>query len=235
MQEVETELVLEEGPVQVHRVPIDYSGYFAVQEPAARQKNPPAILIALHGYGQSCRRFIRNFAALRERDFLVVAPQAINQFYWERGKVGFAWITRFMRDRTLDHTVAYFDRVMGAVEHQFAFDPERVFLMGFSNGAAMAFRLGTRGGMAPAGIISCCGDLPLDVEERLPQLGRFPVLIVHGKDDPMVKLQKSLDAESALRAHGFDVETHYFPGNHELRPEEVDRMMEWLERKAAAV
>ena len=221
------------GPA-LYRIPIEYSAYYAVQEAVGSHSSPPALLIAMHGYGQSCKRFIQNFSALADRNFLVIAPQAINHFYWERGKVGFAWLTRFMRDQTLSDTFDYFERVLRAVEQDFDFDPERVFLMGFSNGAAMAFRLGTSGLVKPAGIVACCGDLPADVAERLPDLERFPVLIAHGKEDPMVSLDKAHEAEAALRSNGFETETLFFDGGHEMRPAEMDRILNWLQEKASS-
>lgn len=221
------------GPA-LYRIPIEYSAYYAVQEAVGSHSSPPALLIAMHGYGQSCKRFIQNFSALADRNFLVIAPQAINHFYWERGKVGFAWLTRFMRDQTLSDTFDYFERVLRAVEQDFDFDPERVFLMGFSNGAAMAFRLGTSGLVKPAGIVACCGDLPADVAERLPDLERFPVLIAHGKEDPMVSIDKAREAESALRSNGFETETLFFDGGHEMRPAEMDRILNWLQEKASS-
>ncbi len=221
------------GPA-LYRIPIEYSAYYAVQEAVGSHSSPPALLIAMHGYGQSCKRFIQNFSALADRNFLVIAPQAINHFYWERGKVGFAWLTRFMRDQTLSDTFDYFERVLRAVDRDFDFDPERVFLMGFSNGAAMAFRLGTSGLVKPAGIVVCCGDLPADVAERLPDLERFPVLIAHGKEDPMVSIDKAREAEAALRSNGFETETLFFDGGHEMRPAEMDRILNWLQEKASS-
>ena len=217
----------------LYRIPIDYSAYYAVQEAVGSHSRPPALLIAIHGYGQSCKCFIQNFSALADRNFLVVAPQAINQFYWERGKVGFTWLTKFMREQTLSDTIDYFERVLRAVEQDFAFDPERVFLMGFSNGAAMAFRLGTSGVVKPAGIVACCGDLPADVAERLDGMEPFPVLIAHGKEDSMVNLDKAREAESVLRSSGFETETLFFDGGHEMGSTELDRILDWLQEKAS--
>lgn len=222
------------GETTIHRIPIEYSSYFAVQEPAPGHDEPPALLIALHGYGQSCKGFIRNFERLREHNFLVVAPQAVNQFYWEQGKVGFTWVTRYMREQTMSHTMDYLGRVVGAVKEQYAFDPKRVYLFGFSNGVAMSFRLGASGAVQPAGIVGCCGDLPKDVESQLDGLERFPVLLLHGEEDTMVHAEKTREAEVALRAHDYEVETVYFPAGHELRPEELDRVCEWLCAKARA-
>ena len=65
--------------VSVEPLRIDFTVYYAIQEPERNGDKPPALLLALHGYGQSARSFIRPFAPLRQRDTLVVAPQAPNQ------------------------------------------------------------------------------------------------------------------------------------------------------------
>jgi len=224
-----------DGNPSLYRIPVQYSAYFTVQEPEIPQDEPPALVIALHGYGQSSRVFIKNFTALRKQNFLVVAPQAINQFYWRQGKVGFTWLTKFMRDRTLDDTLDYFQQVLHALENQFSFDPTRIFLVGFSNGAAMAFRLGTSGLLRPAGIIACCGDLPPDVAQRLPGLEKFSVLLTHGKDDKTVQIEKSRQAEATLEANALDFDTYYYDGGHEMTTDAIDRMIEWLTEKSSAV
>ena len=234
MAEKQTAERLNGNGAALYRIPIDYTAYYAVQEAVGSHSRPPALLIAMHGYGQSCKGFIQNFSALAGRNFLVVAPQAINHFYWERGKVGFTWLTKFMREQTLSDTFDYLERVLRAVEQDFAFDPERVFLMGFSNGAAMAFRLGASGLVKPSGIVAFCGDLPEDVAERLADLERFPVLIAHGKEDPMVSLDKAREAEAALRSNGFETETLFFDGGHEMRPAELDQILNWLHEKASS-
>ena len=65
MAEAKSEPVSVDGHVDIHRVGIEYSGYYAVQEPEGELERAPGLLIALHGYGQSCKGFIKNFSGLR--------------------------------------------------------------------------------------------------------------------------------------------------------------------------
>lgn len=229
-----SEQVTQDGEVRIFRVPIEYSGYFSMQEPSRTGDAPPALLIAAHGHAQSCKGFIKNFAPLRDDNFLVVAPQAINHFYWKRGKVGFGWITRYMRERTLEHTLEYLGRTIDVVREQNPFDEQRVFMLGFSNGAAMAWRLAASGIVKPAGLVSCCGDLPDDVQEKMPQLNPFPALIVHGDDDESMRVERGREAERILTAGEFDVTSHFYPGGHEVPTEEWEHIFSWLRKKAQA-
>jgi predicted esterase len=231
--ETKTERVLEEGPVAVHRLPIEWSGYFAVQEPAAAAAEAPALLIACHGYAQSCKGFIRNFTGLRERNWLVVAPQGASQLYWEDGKVGFSWMTRYMREHTIRDNSAYMARLVEAVRGQFRFDPSRVFALGFSQGSAMAHRLGASGVVRPAGVVQCGGDLPPDVAARLGELDPYPVLVVHGRGDTQMSFEKAQQGEGQLREAGWPVGVDYFEGEHDLPAEVVSRIVAWMEARAS--
>lgn len=229
----ETERVLEDGDIAVHRLPIEYSAYFAVQEPAEPVAAPP-LLVACHGYAQSCKGFIKNFQFLRERNWLVTAPQGANQLYWEGGKVGFTWMTRYMRENTIRDNLAYMARFLDAVRAGHAFDRKRIFALGFSQGSAMAHRLGAAGLVRPAGVVQCGGDLPPDVEEKLDDLPPYPVLIVHGRDDTSMSFEKAQEGERALRDHGWPVDTIYFDGAHDLPKEIVNEIVAWMEERSDA-
>lgn len=228
-----TERVLEDGGVGIHRLPIEWSAYFAVQEPARAAAEPPALLIACHGYAQSCKGFIKNFAALRERNWLVVAPQGANQLYWEGNRVGFTWMTRYMREFTIRDNLAYMERLVDAIRGQYRFDARRVFTLGFSQGSAMAHRLGAAGIVRPAGVVQCGGDLPPDVAAKLRELEQYPVRIVHGRRDTQMSFDKAVEGERQLRDAGWPVETDYFDGEHDLPAEVVERVVTWMERQAS--
>lgn len=233
VETTKTERVLDEGTVGIHRLPIEWSAYFAVQEPAAPAADAPALLIACHGYAQSCKGFIKNFAPLRDGNWLVVAPQGANQLYWENNKVGFTWMTRYMREYTIRDNIAYMERLMDAVRGQFRFDPRRVFALGFSQGSAMAHRLGAAGLARPAGVIQCGGDLPPDVAARLREMEPYPVLVVHGRGDAQMSFDKAQEGERQLREAGWPVETDYFEGDHDLPAEAVARIVAWMERQTS--
>ncbi len=229
----DSERVLEEGNVTVHRLPIQYSAYFAVQEPAQPASQMP-LLVACHGYAQSCKGFIRNFEPLRDRNWLVAAPQGANQFYWENGKVGFTWMTRYMREHTIRDNLAYMERFIDEIRNGFEVNPARMFALGFSQGSAMAHRLGAAGFFRPAGVIQCGGDLPPDVEARLGDIEPYPVLIVHGLQDKQMSLAKAQEGEAALRKHNWPVDTIYFEGEHDLPAGVVADIAGWMDRRPDA-
>ncbi len=218
--------------IRIGHMHIRHSVYYAVIEPAGTHPKPPALLIAAHGYGQSCKGFIRNFAPLADRNYLIVAPQGPNQFYWqETGKVGFTWMTRHGRENSIPDLMDYMAQLMERIEGEYTFDRDRVFSLGFSQGTALAFRFGASGIVAPRGVIACGGDLPPDVAERLDSLTRFPAMIVHGRDDTTMSFAKAEEGVATLRAHGYDTTTHYFDGGHDIGPDQVQEIAAWMERQ----
>lgn len=206
------------------------SVYYGVWEPTPRENELPGLLLAFHGYGQSANSFLQPLKPARERNLLVVAPQAPNQFYWQQGSnaVGFTWMTRYQRENSMADNRAYLAELMRILPEKYAFDPQRVYAIGFSQGVAMAFRFAESGVIKLQGLAAVCGDLPKDVEERLNDIEPFHVLVTHGKDDSVVSKQKSEDAAAALSAHGYEVETDFFEGGHELPDFMVQKILNWM-------
>lgn len=209
---------------------IAHSVDYAVCPPAKQADIPPTLLLALHGWGQNCARFSRWVAPLAERGFLVVVPQAPHQLYinYEPKTVGFNWLTIHEKERSITEFAEYMHQLIKTVHAEFPFDEGRVCLLGFSQGVSMSYRFAVRSGLNIGAVIACGSDLPPDVAEELPNREAFPVLIVHGKDDPMAKIDKAESAVAELKKHGFSPDTIFFNGGHQLPREVVGQIGDWL-------
>jgi len=217
--------------IRINRMPIQFSSYHAIQLQKDDYPDPPALLIATHGYGQSCKGFIKHFAPFRDKNILVVAPQGMNQFYWKNGRPGFSWMTSYMREYTIPDNLAYMAQLYEQIKQDYAFDEHKVFLLGFSQGVAMAFRFASSGLIKPRGVIACGGDLPPDTNEKLPTLEPYPVLVVHGTQDKTVVQEKSLECIEALTKHNFPVEKHFHDKGHEIPDDAVQIIGNWIEKQ----
>lgn len=86
---------------------------------------------------------------------------------------------------------------------------DKVALMGFSQGAMTALRLGLGEARGAAAILAYSGAL---VAPESPGPGPAPrILLVHGEDDEVVPAAASRQAEAALKAAGIAVEAAYRP------------------------
>jgi len=218
-----------------HALTIDLTVYYAVQPPDKTHTQAPALLLALHGWGQHCKRFLKAFQPLRDRNVLVAAPQAPHQFYVSLSpkKVGFNWLTLYHRDQGIADVNGYLARLLGVLQERYPYDPARIFLLGFSQGVSMAYRFAVSGGVQPAGLIACCSDLPPDVAKKLPSAVPFPVLLAYGADDTLVPEDKTHEAAAALAAHGFPFEEYRFAGGHEVTADLVAKVGGWMAAQAA--
>ncbi len=89
--------------------------------------------------------------------------------------------------------------------------PDAYALMGFSQGAMTALFTGLRMTPGPRAILAFSGALIAPEKLAAEMTNRAPVLLVHGEADDVVPVQRSRDAETALRAAGVPVEATYVP------------------------
>lgn len=219
-----------ERPQGLHAVSSRATMYYAMQLPDSGMGPNTDTLVVLHGWGQNARSFIRKFAPLRQHDVRIIAPQAPHQFYldMETRKVGFGWMTAFDRDRAIADLVSALDVVLDNVEAQQEMTPRSHYVLGFSQGVTIAWRYAMYGQRAVAGLVACGGDLPPDVQQALPSRTRFPVMLVHGRDDAIVPLSKAEAAAQALGARSFAFESNYFDGGHDLPVGLMERLALWM-------
>jgi phospholipase/carboxylesterase len=100
---------------------------------------------------------------------------------------------------------------------------ERTALLGFSQGAAMA--LDAAADLPLAALIACSG-YPHPDWQPTP---RTPILLTHGRQDPVVAPAASEELEQRLRAAGGVVQRVDFPGGHGIDPALFPLMRDFLE------
>ncbi len=102
--------------------------------------------------------------------------------------------------------------------------PARTVLMGFSQGCAMTLLAGLRAPQRLAGLVGLSGYLPLaatTAAERSAANRTPPVVLAHGRFDPMVTLARGTATRDALAALGQPVEWHDYPMEHSVCAEEI--------------
>lgn len=225
-----------EEPDGLQFLSVPSTAYYGIQLPEGGVNPETEVLIALHGWGQSSRSFLRKFSSLKSQNILVIAPQAPHQFYLDREtrKIGFGWLTAFDRRRAIPDVIRGLDLVFSRVMGELGLSPITPFILGFSQGVSMAYRYAISGQQAVAGVIACGGDLPPDVEEGLPEVPRFPVLLVHGREDGIVPWSKAEAAERVLRSLSFAVDTHGFAGGHDLPGDLMSSLPLWMRKVRAS-
>ena len=108
---------------------------------------------------------------------------------------------------------------------------ERIVLAGFSQGGAIALQAGLRCPQPLAGILALSTYLPLAATlaaEAAPANQAVPILMCHGRHDPILPLALARQAFDTLNAAGFAPRLLEYPMEHQLCAEEVLDINRWL-------
>ncbi|WP_338845150.1 dienelactone hydrolase family protein [Massilia sp. W12] len=118
-----------------------------------------------------------------------------------------------------------------AREHARGIPYERIVLAGFSQGCAMTLQTGLRFPHRLAGLLGLSGYLPLGhtlANERHAANAKTPLMLMHGKQDPVVPIRRAEQSRDLLAALGYRVEWRAYPMEHTVIDEELDHISAWL-------
>ena len=108
---------------------------------------------------------------------------------------------------------------------------ERIVVMGFSQGCAMALMTALRYPHRLGGAVGLSGYVPLaaaTAAERATANAGLPIFLAHGTQDGVVPLARGSASRDALRALGHDVAWHDYPMPHSVCAEEIQDLNAWL-------
>lgn len=202
---------------------------------------PNGCVIWLHGLGASNRDFIDALPYLKLPEQLAIHyifPQAPDlPVTVNGGYIMPAWydILEINIDRKVDRaqlikSVQCIQAII-AQQIQNGVAPERIVLVGFSQGGAVAIHTAltcqyTLGGVA---VLSSYLALP-EAFAANPQVARIPVLIQHGNQDDIVALELGDKAAQQFRQEGFNVQWQTFAMGHQVNLASLEALGYWLAR-----
>ena len=196
-----------------HSVTLENGGTALLRIGPGSGETRPAVLVALHGAGQSPADALEAFrGAWDERGLVVVAPQSKGE-------------TWSILRQELDEDLESVNGALAAVYERCDVDHTRVFVGGFSDGATYALTLAVANGdLFPAVIAFSPGG----VDGGQP-VGKTRVFVSHGTLDPILPIETTGDAVvRRLREAGYRVTYHRFEGGHSVYPENSERAIRWL-------
>jgi phospholipase/carboxylesterase len=110
----------------------------------------------------------------------------------------------------------------------------QVFLIGFSQGGAMAYAAGLRYPQRLAGIAALSAYLPLqsslDSEASKANM-QTPIFAAHGLQDPVVPLALGLGSAELLKAKAWPIGWHTYHMAHSVCAEEIQDLHVWMHRR----
>ena len=129
---------------------------------------------------------------------------------------------------SMAQSVADLDAFLDTVLAAEGLAPDRMVIVGFSQGTMMALHVAPRRDQPVAGIVGFSGRL-LAPELLAEVKVRPPVLLIHGDQDPMVPYADMALAEAGLKQAGFAVATHTMPGTgHGIAPDGLGAALSFI-------
>ena len=110
-------------------------------------------------------------------------------------------------------------------------DSSRVVLAGFSQGGAVALAAGVRHARKLAAIVALSTYLPVAEaigRERSNANASIPIFMAHGAFDPVVPQVLGERARDRLRDWGYAVDWHGYPMAHQVCPQEIADLADFL-------
>lgn len=122
-------------------------------------------------------------------------------------------------------------KVLIAREIERGIPAERIILVGFSQGGAIALSAGLRHAERLAGIVAMSTYLPLHdkTADELALANRnIPIFQAHGTADPVVSPALGTMTRDWLREAGYEVDWYQYPMAHMVCAEEIADLRAWL-------
>jgi len=191
------------------------------------------LVVGLHGYGSNPDRFVRLWRKFGDNpQFIYACPQA--PYAMSAGReMGYSWFLHAEEDSAgaAAIRVASEDYVVDAVLNlKSRFATSDIYLLGFSQGCALAYAAGLKYHDLFDGLVCFGGWLDTDwlIEETISAAGDLRVYIGHGTEDRVVEYEAGTAAYDRLNELGFDVTLSSFSGGHRIPEEEARRAAAWL-------
>lgn len=186
-----------------------------VLSPQEKSAHPSPLLIALHGNAGNAQRFVDHWRPLTEQGWVVAVPQssqiiAPGAAIWDDFTKGTQQIQQHYASLT----------------QEYAIDPERIIVAGFSMGGGLVIHLAVSGAIKARGFLGVGPFLP-DIDALTPfaQIARDNGVhgyIVLGLQEPPESLERMRKTATFLNSHGIPCEIeehaelgHAFPADFE--------------------
>jgi predicted esterase len=206
-------------PFETHVVEARTHGRWLLRPPAGGDASPDGLLVGFHGYMENAEKHLAALERLPGLErWALVAVDALHAFYSRgsgSGQVVRGWMTRDLREEAIDDNVRYVRGVLDRLRERFGWRLP-VVVLGFSQGASMAWRAALLAGHEIAAAVALAGDLPPELAQ-LPTSTPFPAraLIARGDADDWYTAEKLEADRERLAPRVGALETLIFPGGHE--------------------
>jgi len=195
------------------------------------------LLVALHGRGGTATEFVRAFRTFAEDSLVVAVPQG----EYGRADGGYSWYYQ-TEDRSLWE--AYDARSVNTVVELVSAISARhrvgkVFVLGFSQGASLAYMIGLKNPSLVSGVLAVSGSMPeifqggsIVREQDVAAARGVKLFIARGSRDAFDTREIFAAQVDFFTGNGYEVTALEFAGGHYFTADLVAGIRQWLRERA---
>jgi len=188
---------------------------------------PYPLIVFFHGHGGNEEQVLRLAPKLSRRNYICIGLRGPAFLGRNAEDVqAFSWGDSTQRTLVEDYLL----RAVEQTRRTYHVHSERIYLAGFAEGAAIAYRLGLTFPDKVAGVISLNGAMPrLDRPLfRMPEVRNLRVFMVHGIANNKVPLSLAKEDYRLLYSSGMDVEMRTYPTTQRIHPDMLRDLNRWI-------
>lgn len=190
---------------------------------------PYPLLVFLHGQGSSEEQILRLAPRLSRRNYICIAPRGPHVLASRNdGRPTFGWGPEGHDDPLVEE---YIFRAIEQTRRYLHIHSERIYLAGFREGAAMAYRLGLMYPERFGGLISLNGMMPRHGAPRLrlPEVRKLKVMIGHGIANAIVPMSMAKQDYRLFYTAGLSVDFRTYATTHRIHPDMLRDIDRWVQ------
>lgn len=205
-----------------------------IYEPAGDGPHPT--ILALHGWGANGMDLLGVAPYLAGGRFLVLCPQGSVEVPLGP-MVGYGWFPITMGappdpaafTKGLDEARRFLD----AAVRRYPVDHNKLVVLGFSQGGVIAYALALAEPGRFAGLVALSSWLPASLAQTPSPhtCERLSALIHHGTRDDLIEIERGRESVETLRRLQVPVTYREFDMGHEISPDSLADLSDWLEDK----
>lgn len=215
-----------------HQLVTPVHGRYLLRVPESKTLGPlrnRPMLVGFHGYGESAEAHMARMEAIPDSEsWTLVSIQGLHRFYGRDREVVASWMTSQDRDELIDDNLRYTRSAVTEAVHLTG-EPQALVYLGYSQGAAMAWRAALLGSRRIDGLVTFGGEVPPEFAVR-PLSACPPVLLCRGREDARYPAARFTSDLEMLAARFVAVEPSEVDGGHEWSAAFADDVGRFLGR-----
>ncbi len=199
--------------------------YKYTEEGVSLQEAEKAVIL-IHGRGAPPEDILGLAGFFDDGKTYFVAPEAENYTWYPYSFL----VPKEQNQPWLDSALQNLNRLIEEIEEHLS--AEKIFIMGFSQGACLAAEVSVRNARKYGGIAIFTGGLIGSKPDPTLYKGNFEgtsVYISNGDNDPHIPLERTNETHTIMQKMGANVLKEIFQGrSHTINMEEIKKVKEWL-------